>query len=174
MNKKEFSLESFKNIQELIRFMDQKANFILIIYGVIIGFFVNSSSNLNIYMGFKIYSGYRYLVSILLFLLGILIVIASLIYTWIILFKILKPRYSTGSIENSIFFYMSIINKRKENFIKEVKELEDEKILESILSQVYEVSKILEKKSRYLRIVIDGMYVLVCLITMFCILEKIL
>ena len=176
MGKQQIFFESFKNIQELIRFIDQKANFLVLAYGIVMGFFVNSTKELNIFIGFKKYIGYKFFISCILFLMGAFIIIISLYFVWILLFKVIKPRYPKVEVESSYFFYASILQKPKLDYIKEVRNLEYDgnEIIDGINSQIYEVSKVLKEKSINLEKAINGLFCLIALVTVFCILEKII
>ena len=46
MEKQEFALESFKNIQQLIQFTDQKSGAILVVSGLVLTVFLEFSKNL--------------------------------------------------------------------------------------------------------------------------------
>lgn len=175
MEKHIYLLENFRNIQELIRFIDQKTNFILVIYGIIMGFFVNISKELELINPFNVYLGIKLGISISLFLLGNFILIEAFYQIYIILFKILKPRkLNQNRGDKCLFYYGDIAGMEKENFVEKIKNAEEEEKLIHLKHQIYEISKIMKKKNDALAIVIDRLYILILMILIYGILSKII
>lgn len=147
MEKKDFALESFKNIQELIRFIDQKAGAVLVIAGLIFSAFIEFAKNLE----FISFNDANFL-GIISFLFGLLSIINLIIVIWISIFKILKPRlaknYSAN--EHSLYYFEHLSKLGKENTLKEFENLNDESMLKHIIEQQFEVSQIMKKKTKYL------------------------
>ncbi|MGK4199377.1 hypothetical protein [Fusobacterium sp. HC1336] len=141
------AIENFKNIQELIRFIDQKTNFILIIIGFLITVFLELSTEFifvhpNKYFGFKCFLSWTILIS------GSLFVVSIIGQFYIILFKIVISRKAkiNNKKYNSLFYSEEITKQPLNNFINNFKTASDKKILNSILSQVYEVATIFNIK----------------------------
>jgi hypothetical protein len=147
MDKKiSFAIENFKNIQELIRFMDQKAGVLLIMYSCVVSTFIEFSKGLCFINPF-VYK--NTLISIFTFITGICLIILCLYQIYCIIFKIILPRkaHNYNSNETCLYYFGHIANFNKGQFLNEFNQLNDAKILEVILGQIYEVSKIMKQKS---------------------------
>ena len=102
MEKENFALESFKNIQELIRFIDQKSGAVLVIAGLAFTGYIEFAKNLR----FVTFEEVNFL-GVVSFLSGLVTIIYLLYVVWISIFKVLKPRlaknYKNG--EHSLFYF---------------------------------------------------------------------
>lgn len=143
MEKQIFALESFKNIQELIRFIDQKSGAVLLVSGLILTVFLEFSKVLVFDFDSFSYA------SVVTFAFG-LTTSASLIYTiYLSIFKILRPRLAMHYCGNEcslIYFNHLSIMTDKPTMFEEFKKLDNESILKNITDQIFEVSKVLDKK----------------------------
>lgn len=147
MDKTTFALESFKNIQDLIKFVDQKSSAVLVVTGLIFtgyiqflqGLTFSFTENLNFF-------GIMTFVSSMSTLLSLLMVV------YISIFKVLKPRtakhYSKD--ETSLFYYVHIAKVGKESILESYKTVNTEIMLKNIIDQQHEVSAILNEKTKEL------------------------
>ena len=88
MDKINYALESFKNIQDLIKFADQKAGAVLIVVGLIFTAIVQyleklTFSNENITV-----------IGTITFITGLATLICMIVVLYYSIFKILKPRFA--------------------------------------------------------------------------------
>lgn len=141
MEKQEFALESFKNIQQLIQFTDQKSGAILVVSGLVLTVFLEFSKNLvfrSISFG-----------SIVIFIFGFTTAFLLVYTIYLSIFKILRPRlakhYHVNELSLIYFNHLAKISDREEIFQK-FKNLNDDIILKNITDQIFEVSRILDAK----------------------------
>lgn len=147
MEKDEFALETFKNIQEIIRFIDQKASLLLVITGAIIPVFIECSKELSIIRTHNI-------VESLTFLAGLVLVSLVIFEIYFIVFKIINIRAASHYKPNelSVFYFGHIITDTRYVYQNKFKQLPDNKIEKEITAQIYEVSNILDNKVKNIRI----------------------
>lgn len=145
MDKITYSLESFKNIQDLIKFADQKAGAVLIVVGLIFTAFVQYLENLA--FSTKTITP----LSMLTFLSGFATILCVSVVLYYSIFKILKPRfaknYQAGELST---FYFEHISKMNKEIHKKYETINDESILKDIIDQQIEVSNILNEKNKNL------------------------
>ena len=143
MEKQVFALESFKNIQELIKFLDQKSGAVLLVSGLILTVFLEFSKVLV--FNFESFS----YASVVTFAFG-LTTSASLIYTiYLSIFRILRPRLAMHYCGNEcslLYFNHLSTMSDKPTMLEEFKKLDDESILKNLTDQIFEVSKVLDTK----------------------------
>lgn len=141
MDRTSFALESFKNMQDLIKFSDQKAAAILVVSGVIFTAFFKFSSSLTISSTFNF-------LSVLTFISLFLTASSLIIVVYVVTMRILKPRLaeSYNDDELSLYYFEHIAYMGKAHLKIEYENLDDEKIREFLIDQQYEVSKILKRK----------------------------
>ncbi len=143
MDKSEFALESFKNIQELIKFTDQKAGGVLVVIGLELTVFLSCIDKLDFH------KNYLTLFSITTILLG-MITAFLLIYTlYISVFKILRPRLANhySGYDLSLFYFNHLASMTdKTGMFDQFKNTDDDKILRNFTDQIFEVSKICNTK----------------------------
>ena len=144
MNKTEFALESFKNTQDLIKFIDQKSGAILVIAGLVFTAFLQTSNNLRLVSEKPIT-----FVETLIFLTGLVTVVNLLIVIYISIYKILKPRLAQGykKDEVSLLYFEHLSALSKEEIYSQYEDLDESKILKYITDQQHEISRILELKT---------------------------
>lgn len=147
MDKLDFTLESFKNIQELIRFIDQKAGAVLVITGLIFSGFIGFFKGLEFNLEF-----YKSPMHIIVLLSGIATLFSMTYVIHLTINKILKPRLSTGFSEKyrSIFYFDHLAIMTNDQIRDGHKKLNDIKMQEEIENQIFEISRILKKKIKYL------------------------
>ncbi len=164
MEKIAFAFESFKNTQDLIKFIDQKTGGILVITSFIISIFTAISSNFN-------FADENSLWSDVTFILGTVIGILLLIVIYLSLFCILRPRLAMNySPENcSLLYFEHVAQQSDKELQMHFHDLTDDKMLKDILNQTSEVSKILEAKTKYLAYAINILGVTIIILTLFVI-----
>ena len=147
MDKINYALESFKNLQDLIKFMDQKAGAILVVIGLIFTAFVQYLGNLK-------FSFYKpTCIGVLTFMVGFATIVCLFFVIYYSIFKILKPRFAKNYQEGELSsFYFEHISKESKNIHKKFESITDEIMLKDILDQKIEVSNILNEKNQYLSI----------------------
>jgi len=151
MKKNEFLINSFSNIQDLIKFFEQKANILLVIYGIVFTSFVTLTNSLRWVGITDEMTIIQNLKAICLFLLSVSIGVLLVVQLYILIFNVIKPNkarhYKNGS--KSLFYYSHIAEMEKEDFLKEVLKKNEAEYDKEVAEQVYEVSKIAEKKESY-------------------------
>lgn len=143
MNKQEFALESFKNIQELIRFIDQKSGAVLLVAGLILTVFLELSKALVLNLNNPSYAG------LFTFTFGVSTALLLIYVIYLSIFKILIPRLAkhyVGSDLSLIYFnhLASMIDKTV--VFEQFNKLNGDSILKNLTDQIFEISKILDTK----------------------------
>ena len=147
MDKISYALESFKNIQDLIKFADQKAGSILVVMGLIFTAFVQYLGNLTFSLTNITFIG------VLTFIAGIVTIICLSYVIYYSIFKILKPRLAKNYLERELStFYFEHISKEGKNIHTRFETISKEIMLKDILDQKIEVSNILNEKNQNLAI----------------------
>ncbi|MCW8897048.1 MAG: DUF5706 domain-containing protein [Flavobacteriales bacterium] len=163
MTKTNFLFENFKNIQDLIKFADQKAGAILVICGIILTVFMGFAKPLYIVNIDNLAKCDNLTISILVFILGLVLAILLVVIFGICIFKILKPKfaknYSEGS--SSMFYFEHIAKLTKSEFKERTKSISKKSIKKDLSEQIYEVSKILMQKNKYCAITMNLLFVAV-------------
>ncbi|MFQ5863828.1 MAG: hypothetical protein ACE5IW_01205 [bacterium] len=174
MDKENFALESFKNTQELVRFLDQKAAAILVVYGFILTAFIEFSKGLSFVSLYQLSDFKVHFLSVLAFLSGLALITILLYQFYFIMFKVIKPRYAKyySKKERSLFYFEHISKREKGKFFKEHEDLSENKILNEILGQVYEVSKITNEKTEQLSKTITFLYVSILVLLLFILFSR--
>jgi len=152
MDKPLFAFENLRNIQDLIKFIDQKAGALLVVYGFILTAFIDFAKRLKFVNVFELNGVIEIVLSILTFVVGIGLVFFITYQLYIIIVLILKPRIAGhyAPQELSVMYYEHICQMGKVRLLQEFNALNEQTLANEILGQVFEVSKILDKKSKYL------------------------
>lgn len=168
LSKYSFTIDAFKNIQEMIRFMDQKSSAMLVIFGFILTTFVNTASRLNFINPF-ILPWWNGILSSLTFLIGLATLILMLLKIKILVNDILRPRKAVHYLpENiSLFYYEHIKLLGKDQYVSEIYQMPEERAEQEIAEQIYEISHILSIKTNNLHSVMTGMFYTVGLLLLF-------
>ena len=143
MDNQSFALESFKNIQELIRFVDQKSNGVLLVSGLILTAFLEFSKGLVFSFSSVSIAGF------LTFVFGATTIGLLSYVMYISIFKILRPQLAKNysSNEASLLYFKHLAEIKDKTLLQQrFKKLNDDSILESISDQIFEVSRILDVK----------------------------
>lgn len=150
MEKESFLIEDFKNIQELIRFNDQKAAAILVVCGIILTVFIEVSKKLTFASIEALKISEDLAIGVTTFVFGIMFCVTIVLILYQCIFNILKPKfanhYTNG--DTSILYFEHIANRTKADFKTEIENVDDDSIIENLTDQIYETSKILLSKSK--------------------------
>lgn len=173
MNLNEFGLENFKNIQEIIKFTDQKAGFLLVVYGFVLTAFIEASKDLVFCNPVNCASRIEAVQSIFTFIVGFILIIAIAYQFYILIFRILKPRSANHYKNNelSLFYFGHICKMEPVEFSDKFDNLNDESIKVEIKKQIYEVSKIAAMKTKSFNHCLFFIMPTVFLIVAFCLLS---
>ena len=143
MEKEDYLLSSFNNVQSLIRFADQKVASILLVDTITIGIFVSKASELTISLSLITFWGF------IAFISGVVFIISNLIALYKSILKVLKPRFAKfyKPKEISLFYFEHIANSSKVDIQNKANKISKSKMNEELSAQLYEISKILNKKN---------------------------
>jgi hypothetical protein len=112
--------------------------------------------------------------SVLVFLFGILFIGLLLFQVYFVIFEIIRPslakNYNPESV--SLFYFEHIAGLSKDEFQKRTLDLTADQILEHLSGQVYEVAKILTNKTEKLSFAIKLLYSELLVLTAFAILSR--
>lgn len=168
METREYLLENFKNIQDQIKFIDQKAASIIVFYAFLMNTFKKLIENL-------VFKSNPKNIEISLFIIGGIFTFHILSQIYFILFKIIRPRkaiHYNGN-QRSTFYYGHIKDLDKNDFKGRILNPTLNKKKE-VAEQIYEIAKILDKKTNYLNRIMPHLFVSIILIILFSILTKFL
>lgn len=171
MNRIAFALESFKNIQDLIKFVDQKTGAVLVIAGIISTGYFQCIDDLE-FAPINEVTIWGYLC----FFFSVICSLCLLIIFNKTIFNILRPRIAKhyNQSDYSIFYYGHIAKESREKLFDEYKELNEEEMLLSVVEQQYEVSHILQIKNNELRKILFWLYLLLISVTIFILTSNLL
>lgn len=137
-NRKEDALKSLELVISWVNNIDAKASYILAVAGVMIGYvLVQDVIAIDAATGQVIAQTTK---------IAPLRVILYIFCMLSFILPILTLRARTKSIESSNFFFSTIENRRKMDFIAEFKQMSENESLDDILAQVHINSKICSKK----------------------------
>jgi len=143
MDKVEYAIENFKNMQELIRFADQKAGAIVVVYGFIVTATYESSKGLDL-----VAPSSTNINGLLTFVVGFGLVSIILYQIHFILCSILRPKlagdYKPG--DSCLYYFEHVAAKNKAEILSCFAKLDDNTMLSDVGSQIYEVSNTLTTK----------------------------
>jgi hypothetical protein len=174
MEKEEIMIHNYTNIQELIRFVDQKAGALLVIYGFILTATVEFAKDLKFINIFSLKSDWEAIVSIALFAVGFLLLALLIFQVYFVLFEIIKPRLAQNYTqeEASVLYFGHIAGKSKEQFVKMFSDISSEEIKKQMAVQIYEVSCIMSKKSENFNYILKFLFATVVLLLIFIYFSK--
>ena len=144
MDKITYALESFKNIQDLIKYIDQKSGAVLVVTGLIFAGYIEFLNDLTFTVSNK-----TSFLGILTFFSSLLTLLSITMVVYISIFKVLKPRKAKDyhKKELSLFYYEHIFKLGKENVLIQYENLDKKNRLKNIVDQQHEVSNILNQKT---------------------------
>lgn len=146
MKKADYLLENLKNIQDIVKFADQKATAILIVCGLLLTIFTEIAKKSEITFEYASQTFW----SISMFLSGFIFIILIVIILYICVVHVLRPKFAKHYNVNdySTFYYKHIADKELSYFKKKISSLDNEKIIDDLTCQVYEISSLLKTKNR--------------------------
>lgn len=166
MNKHDFALESFKNIQDLIKFIDQKAGAILVISGLIFTGYIEFLKGLE--MSSLESTSF---IGLMTFLSSLVTVLSLILVLYLSVFKVLKTRLAKNysNEEYSLFYFEHLVKLGKSKIEEDYKILDEPKMLKYLIDQQYEISVILEKKTKNFRITLNILFISIISLVIFTI-----
>lgn len=172
MDKVLYAVENFKNMQDLIKFADQKAGAIIVIYGFILSiayeasksleFLMPSGSNLNV-------------LGMITFMVGTILTCLILIQIYRILNNILKPRLANNynHTETCLYYFEHVAAKDKSEIMTCFSHMDENTMLSDVASQIYEVSNTLNNKMRAVSKSINDLIYVALVLIVFMLLTRI-
>jgi hypothetical protein len=147
MDKITYSIESYKNIQELIKFADQKSGAVLVVTGIIFTGYVQYLDGL-LYVGLSNAT----LLGSITFVSSIATLISLVTVVYITIFGVLKPRKSKHyeKEEVSLLYYDHIVQTGKIELLSKYQQIDEATMLKNVVDQQYEVANILNQKTNAL------------------------
>lgn len=142
MPKLTFSLENLKNIQEMIRYADQKAGAVLVVYGFFITIYIEIGKNLSL----ALYNNTMF--GIFTFIIGCMSGILILHEVTYLFLKVIRPRLANGydTEEKCIYYFEHVACCSKEELIETIMNIEEGNMVSEIATQIHENSKVLTRK----------------------------
>jgi hypothetical protein len=149
MDKISYVLESFKNIQDLIKFIDQKSGAVLVVSGLAFTGYIEFLKDL-ILVSPKSATFF----GILSFLFSLATLISLTIVIYISIFRVLKPRKAKHykADEASMFYFEHLLKLGKEQVFAHYKLINENDMLKNLIDQQHEVSIILSQKDTDLKV----------------------
>jgi hypothetical protein len=171
MEKETFSIESFKNIQQLIVFLHNKAYALLVIDGFLISVFMSLAKD-EVFVDFYSIT----LLNMLSFFLGLFFILLMAFQFYYVLYKIIKPNLASNYNKDdySLFYFEHIANASKEEFLEKLNKINNEELLNVISAQVYEVSKIMTSKTKKLIKAIRFLFIGIIVLILYALIIKIM
>ena len=171
MNKIAFAVENYKVTQDLIKFIDQKAGALIVVYGVIFTFLSKALGVLNID---KIIHAHNKVLAVISLFVGSMFIIFMFVQLYYIIFRIIKPRVRQDYQEaKSLVFFGHIANTDINEYVSKFSNLTDEEMVNEVTTQLHRISIIIDKKSRNLGIAINYLYVSFVMLFLYMILSSI-
>lgn len=174
-----YEIDSFKNIQELIRFTDQKAGVVLVSNGLILSIFfrvfTNDFHNTAALLSDLDVSCLLYLTRFLYLLCAVVYLFFAIIVIFFGLNEVIRPRLAPDGTDfkGELFYFQSIASKDVETFKKEYMEAGEGVIREHIVEQTHIVADLLTKKNKALAKTFRlfawsiGLFIFLCFLNLF-------
>ncbi len=174
MDKNELLFHNHTNIQELIRFIDQKAAALLVVYGFIFTATVEFSKDLKFVNPFTFKSGWETFQSSILLAIGLLLLILLIYQVYFVLFRIIRPRAANNynQEEASVLYFDHISKKEKQVFVTSYVNLSEADLQKEMLEQIYEISCILSRKSEKFNWVLKFLFATIIVLLLFIYFSK--
>lgn len=173
MDKNDLLQYNHSNIQELIRFIDQKAGALLVIYGFLFTATIEFAKGLKFINPFVLDNVFKSFASIVVLLLGLGLIVLLTFQIYVILFQVIKPRTARNYTQEelSIVYFDHIAKRTKQEFIDHFKQIPEnvihEMIQKEMAQQVYEISCILSQKSEKFNFVLKYLFISILLLLAF-------
>jgi hypothetical protein len=176
MTRSSFALESFKNVQEIIRFIDAKAGAILVVYGIVLTVFLEFCSGLKFVNPNDIVGLRESIISIVTLIIGVIIVISLVYQLYYTIIQILNPKLASNykEDERSIFYFWHIAEMKKNELLQRYQTATEEVIIEEIVGQLFEVSRILKIKTYRLKQAMRFLFIIILFTLLFIFLSALL
>jgi hypothetical protein len=169
MNKILNAFDNLKMTQDLVKFIDTKANILLVLYGLIITNFLKQSEGVGfINPGQFTEVHLQVLAGVVLVLgLGFWGLVAFQLYH--VIFGIITPRLSKSykPEECSSFYFEHIACTDRETYKKNFMALDEEAATGQVLDQIYAVAGILAEKTRHFKIAVRCLFPSVILLLLY-------
>lgn len=171
MDKIPYAIENFKNMQELIKFADQKAGAIIVVYGFILSMSYEVSKSLVFCVPNKANVG---MLGILTFVVGATLLCLIVAQIYYILNSILKPRLANNynHSDSCLYYFEHVAAKDKAEVMSCFANMDEATMISDVSSQVYEVSNTLTTKMQMISRVINNFTYVVIIMIMFILLTK--
>jgi len=169
MDKIAYSIESFKNIQDLIKFADQKAGAVLVLTGLILTEYIQ-------FLGTLKFSGLEHITffGILTFITSITTFSSLLFVLCVTIFAVLKPKTAKhyDKEELSLFYYEHIYHAGKNKIATEYESIDENIMLKNIIDQQHEISAILKRKTIALSKIFNWLFISIISVIIFIFLSN--
>ena len=165
-----FALENLKNIQEMIKFADQKAGAVLVVYGFLITIYLEIGKNLSFELHNNTNSG------ICTFVIGVISGFLIL-YEVICLFQnVVKPRLANDykPEERCIYYFDHIARCSRSELVESIQNIEESNMVSEIATQLHENAKILTRKLTAIKTAINRLVASGILVAAFGVAAKML
>ena len=149
MKKLEYTLANFKNVQDLIKYQDQKTAAILVIVSILISVFLEISKGLEIIEPERLLSTTLTFWNIGCFITGFVFIALAVYIFYICIFQVLKPKFikKYDDSKNSTFYFGHIADSKLNDFRARISTIKEEEMLNDVTGQLFEVSNILQNKA---------------------------
>lgn len=158
----EYLRTSFDNVQSLIQFADQKIGNLLLIDTITVGIFIAYATNYE--FSLKNLTVWN----ILLFISGLIFTVSSVILIYKSIIKVIKPRFAKNYTDGafSLYYFGHIGTVGKDKVLSEVSTLDENRMITELTEQLYEVSKILNRKYKECGVISVLMFVsVICFVS---------
>lgn len=168
MKKEDYLKSSFDNVQSLIQFTDQKVSAVLVVVTLTIGIFISQIDSLIVSID-KIS-----FMNIACFILGLSFTIINIILMYIGLIKIISPSFASNYeiSEHSLYYFGHIANLDKNSIKNEISSLDQKRMEKEVGDQLFEVSKILNRKNKYCALLIKLLFISLLILTLFILVKN--
>jgi hypothetical protein len=164
-----YEIDSFKNIQELIRFSDQKAGVMLVVQGVFMTLFFRSfgpSLEVLSLVGKVDRSTYMtYTVAVI----SILFVVSGALVFWLCLHCVIRPKLAGEDVKcpGPLFYFETISRMSPRNFERNYNKLNEEEVESQILEQTHIIAERMTEKTGKLNHAADCLlFSILCFVVM--------
>ncbi|MCP8615240.1 hypothetical protein [Salirhabdus salicampi] len=173
MDKNDLLQFNHSNIQELIRFIDQKAGALLVIYGFLFTATIEYAKKLSFINPFNLNNGFITTLSIVELVTGLLLIYLLIYQIYIVLFRIIKPRHASNYTQEelSIIYFDHISKQNKFEYINHIEQLPEDNlktfIQRELATQIHEISSIMSQKSKNLNSLLNYLFFSIFLLLFF-------
>lgn len=165
-----FSLENLKNIQDMIKFSDQKAGAVLVVYGFLISIYLEIGKGLS--LSFKNIS----IIGIVVFVAGLISGVMILHEIISLLSEVIKPRLATSynPEERCLYYFDHISRCSKSDLLESMLSIDETAMVSDIATQIHENAKILNTKLLAVKSAINSLIASGLSVAIYAILAKVL